>query len=113
MNTIDFVCNYQKFYLTEGCFEMPRYIIEVPHDENTMACLEAIQTFLHSGSHFLMNADWGCLDDEHKAWISLDAESKDEALSIVPVAYRADTKVTRIAHFTKEKVQEMIDRHKS
>ncbi|UCB46303.1 MAG: hypothetical protein JSV25_02445 [Spirochaetota bacterium] len=43
---------------------MARYLIEVLHEAQGAACARAIKTFLQSGSHFLMNADWGCMDGE-------------------------------------------------
>jgi len=46
---------------------MPRFLIEVPHDEDVIACAQVIKIFLSTGSHFLSNADWGCRDGEHKA----------------------------------------------
>jgi len=48
---------------------MPRFLIEVPHEEETVACARAVKVFLDSGSHFLTHADWGCKDGEHKAWL--------------------------------------------
>ena len=50
---------------------MTRYLIEVPHENNKDACKQAVQAFMETGSHFMTNADWGCGDDEHKAWFVL------------------------------------------
>ena len=61
---------------------MARFLIEVPHDEEVASCMQVVQTFLQTGSHFLSNADWGCADGEHKAWIILDVDSKEEALGV-------------------------------
>ena len=58
---------------------MNRYLIEVPHDESREACERAIRVFLETGSHYMTHADWGCRDGEHKAWIVVELESKDEA----------------------------------
>ncbi|HYX20866.1 MAG TPA: hypothetical protein VFA98_08480 [Thermoanaerobaculia bacterium] len=41
---------------------MPRFLIEVPHEAETVACARVVDVFLKSGSHFLSNADWGCRD---------------------------------------------------
>jgi hypothetical protein len=46
---------------------MARFLIEVPHEDYRVECARAIQVFLQTGSHFLVNADGGCLDGEHKA----------------------------------------------
>jgi hypothetical protein len=58
---------------------MARFLIEVPHEAELVACVRAIEVFHETGSHFLTNADWGCLDDVHKAWFILEAEDKEEA----------------------------------
>jgi hypothetical protein len=63
---------------------MPKFLIEVPHEAEQTACMRAVEVFLNTGSHFLANADWGCLDGEHKAWITLEAENKDQARLVFP-----------------------------
>lgn len=61
---------------------MPRFLIEVPHEEDTLACARAVKIFLESGSHFLTHADWGCKDGDHKAWLVADVDNKDQARAI-------------------------------
>jgi hypothetical protein len=68
---------------------MARFLIEVPHEAERVACARIIQVFLKTGSHFLTHADWGCKDGEHKAWIVADVVSREEARSIVPAAMRS------------------------
>jgi hypothetical protein len=53
-----------------------------------------VQVFLATGSHFLTHADWGCEDGVHSAWMIVDADSKEDARSIVPPQYRKDAKIT-------------------
>jgi hypothetical protein len=84
---------------------MGNYLIEVPHDEDKQACMRAIQIFVESGSHFLAKADWGCSDDEHKAWLLVDVETKEQALQIVPPLYRQRAKITKLFKVTKEDVK--------
>lgn len=79
---------------------MSKYLIEVHHEQDKLACEHAVSVFLRSGSHFLTNADWGCLDGEHKAWFIIEVDSKAQALQIVPPAFRKDTKVTQLNRFT-------------
>lgn len=90
---------------------MPRFLIEVPHEAEESACIKAIRTFLRTGSHFLTNADWGCKDGEHKAWIIIDVETKNEAAMIVPHSYRPGSKVTQLNHFSLQEVGELRDYH--
>ena len=75
---------------------MANYLIEVPHEETRSACLKAVQIFMASGSHFITNAEWGCADQEHKAWLIVDVESKKEARQIVPPTYREQAKITKL-----------------
>ena len=75
---------------------MSRYLIEVEHKADKWACDQAIEAFLNSGSHFLTNADWGCMDGEHKAWFILDIGSKEEAKRIVPPGYRPFTRIIEL-----------------
>jgi hypothetical protein len=87
---------------------MEKYLIEVPHQPNKTACLYAIRIFLETGSHFLAQADWGCLDGDHKAWLIVEAENKDEVLQIIPQAFRANAKIVKLHTFTREE-RELIE----
>jgi hypothetical protein len=90
---------------------MPRFFIEVPHEDGYQACLDAIRVFMETGSHWLRQADWGCEDGEHAAWIIVEAETKEEASHVVPPRFRADAKVVQLNKFTPEQVQEMMTTH--
>jgi hypothetical protein len=90
---------------------MSKFLIEIPHESDKLACLRSVEILLSSGSHFLTNADWGCLDGVHKAWFFMDAESKSEAIMIVPPAYRKDTKIFQLNKFNLKDVQELLKHH--
>ena len=90
---------------------MPRFLIEVPHEPERMACARAVKIFLDTGSHFLTHADWGCMDGEHKAWFIATVEDKDEARSIVPPQFRHEAKITRLNYFTVEEIDEILYHH--
>ena len=90
---------------------MTRFLIEVPHEDNKVACARAIQMFLETGSHFLVNADWGCTDGEHKAWIVLEGDSKKDALSVLPIPVRPRAKIVRLARFSMDGVEGTIREH--
>lgn len=90
---------------------MARYLIEVPHEENIAACIRVVEVFLKSGSHFLTHADWGCEDGVHKAWIIAELENKEEALRIIPPAFRSEATITCLNQFTIEEV-EIMKHHK-
>lgn len=88
---------------------MDKYLIEVPHEGTKKACMMAVQTFMQSGSHFVTHAEWGCMDGEHKAWMIVEVESKEEALRILPSHYRRNAKITRIIKFTRKQMEEVVD----
>jgi hypothetical protein len=90
---------------------MPKYFIEIPHGKDKFECLRSVSILLSSGSHFLTNADWGCLDGIHKAWFFMDADSKEEALMVVPPAYRPVTKISKLNKFKLEDVNELLKHH--
>jgi hypothetical protein len=92
---------------------MPTYLIEVPHAPDKLACLRAVEIFLKTGSHYLTHCDWGCGDGEHKAWITIEADSKDDALRIIPPAFRAQAKIVQVGKFTLQQVESMLAQHTS
>ena len=67
---------------------MPRFLIEVPHENNKEACDQAGRVFQQTGSHFMTNADWGCNDNVHKAWFVVEVDSKEAARDILPPLFR-------------------------
>lgn len=90
---------------------MARYLIEVSHAPDKRTCLQAIEIFLKTGSHYLTHCDWGCMDGEHKAWLTVEVNSKEEALRIVPPAFRAQAKVVLLDRFSLEQVQRALAVH--
>jgi len=78
---------------------MSRFLIEVPHGEDRIACNRAIEIFLNSGSHFLSHADWGCKDGEHKAWLVVDVNDKESARQILPPSLRSEAKIVLLTKF--------------
>ena len=90
---------------------MPKYFIEIPHGSEKFECLRSASVLLSTGSHFLTNADWGCMDGVHKAWFFMDAASKDEVLMIIPPAFRKDAKISQLNKFKLEDVNELLKHH--
>ena len=90
---------------------MARFLIEVPHEAERVACARVIEIFLKTGSHFLTHADWGCKDGVHKAWIVADVGSCEEARSIVPAAMRSQAKVVQLSYFTLAEVDAILSDH--
>jgi hypothetical protein len=90
---------------------MERFFIEVPHESKKSECAKAIKILLETGSHFLTNTEWGCFDGEHKGWVTVEADSKEEARYILPPAYRSKAKIVRLNKFTLKEINEIIDHH--
>ena len=91
---------------------MNRFLIEVPHEEEALACAYAVKLLLETGSHFLSHADWGCLDGVHKGWITVEAETKEQARLMVPPAYRDRAVIVKLNKFTLEEIDQIIQHHK-
>jgi hypothetical protein len=90
---------------------MEKFLIEVPHDEEVVACARLIQTFLQTGSHYLTNADWGCQDGDHRGWLIVEATDKEEARMIVPPPHRDQAHVVQLRKFTLAEVEEILASH--
>ncbi len=84
------------------------HFIEIPHSENRVECLHAIQVFLDSGSHFLSNLQRGYDDGKHKAWLMVDMDNKEEVRQIIPPLYRDQAKITKLTRYTKDKMVDSL-----
>ena len=90
---------------------MAKFLIEVPHEAEISSCAKAVQAFLLTGSHFMTHADWGCEDGEHKAWITVELGSKEEARNILPPNYRKEAKIVCLRKFNLEEIDEILAQH--
>ena len=90
---------------------MARYLIEIPHKAEKLECMQAKTILLTTGSHFLTNADWGCLDGEHKAWFFMEAENKEEVVRIIPPAYRDHSKIVKLSKYNLNDPDGLVDVH--
>ena len=86
---------------------MARFLIEVDHEANAAACARAVQVFLATGSHYLTHADWGCSDGAHTAWIILEAETKEQARTVLPSGDRAGARIVTLTSFEEAKAQHL------
>lgn len=78
-----------------------------------MACAREVHVFLSSGSHFLTNADWGCMDGVHSAWLTVDVPSKEEARMVLPSAFRTQAKITALNKFDLGQIEAMLSANKA
>jgi hypothetical protein len=91
---------------------MQKYLIEVPHSEEELACAEVVKVFLSTGSHFLAQAEWGCMDGVHSAWFIVETDSKAEARTIVPPAFREQARIVGLNQFSMEQIDGIMARHR-
>ena len=80
----------------------------MPHGTEKIECLNSVKIFLSSGSHFHTHANWGCNDGEYKAWVTMEANTKNEALLVVPLAYRKDAKISQLNGFNLADIEELL-----
>ena len=92
---------------------MAKFMIEMSHEPTLEACGRAIEVVLKTGSHFFSQADWGCKDGEHKAWVVVDVDNKNEAQRIVPIVFRNQTRIIELCTFSMEDAESMLRPHKS
>jgi hypothetical protein len=71
-----------------------------------------MEIFVSTGSHFLAKAEWGCEDGEHKAWLIVEMDSKEQVRQIIPSFYRDRTKITKLFQVTREDVDQYKKEHR-
>jgi hypothetical protein len=90
---------------------MARFLIEVPHEAEVVACAKAVRRLLTTGSHFMTHADFGCYDGVHKGWVIVDLDSKEEARAVLPADLRAIATITKLSKFSLEQIDDIIAQH--
>ena len=90
---------------------MPKFLIEVPHDKELLACAQVVESFLNYGSHFATKADWGCSDGVHKAWITIETDSKEDARNILPPAFRTQATIIKLNKFSMAEIDDILRQH--
>lgn len=91
---------------------MPKFMIEVDHPADIYSCAQAIKVFLDSGSHYLVNADYGCEDNIHKSWFVVEADNREQALMVVPSQFRKDARAILLCKFSIPEINELLRLHK-
>ncbi|MFQ6011879.1 MAG: hypothetical protein ACE5KG_06880 [Nitrososphaerales archaeon] len=71
---------------------MDRYLIESPHTD--LDCFNTLKVAIAEG--FLNNFEMGCEDGVHCAYAIIEAESKDQALLVVPPHIRTKAKAIKL-----------------
>jgi len=87
---------------------MEKYLIEIKNGGDQASCLRSIQSFLSTRTHYVTSAEWGCIDGENKAWLIIKTSSSDDAMRIIPAAYRQNAKIARLHKFTGKEIDESM-----
>ena len=97
--------------LERGGTNMARFLIEVTHSPDQLECAQVVDVFLKTGSHWVTNADWGCKDNDHRSWVIVDVETKDEARLVLPPGFRSKAKITKLNRFTVDEINSVLVAH--
>jgi hypothetical protein len=87
---------------------MNRYLIELTHENDHRACVMALRALEESGSHFVTHADWGCSSGVHCGWLIAEVESREDALRVVPPAFRPEARVVELQRFDREQIARFV-----
>ena len=90
---------------------MPRFLIEVNHEAEAVACARAVQVLLATGSHYLTHADWGCMDGVHTGWIIVEVDTREEARGILPSSERPRARIVALNKFTMDEIEPILAKH--
>jgi hypothetical protein len=90
---------------------MDEFIIVIPHEEEKISCIRAIKVLVETGSHYLTNARFGCHDGDHRGWITVEADSKEEARMIIPPTYRGVAVITKVNRFSLAELDALLEQH--
>ncbi len=82
---------------------MDRYIVVVPHTEGE--CAKALKQVEAIGA--ITHFDWGCADGNHTGWVIIEAESKGEAMMVVPSYQRHTSYAVKLTKFSPEDIRQM------
>ncbi len=87
---------------------MPRYLIELTHEDEHDACVRALRAIEQYGAHFVTHADWGCHDGIHCGWLVVELDSREEAMMVVPPEFRPEARIVELNRFTREEIASLI-----
>lgn len=88
---------------------MPRYLIELHHDDEHEACVRALHAIQQYGSHLVTHCEWGCRDGVHSGWLMAECETRAQALSMVPPDMRGDARIVKLDQFTPEEIVAWVE----
>ena len=85
---------------------MDRYIVISSHTAED--CKMAIKQFRDYHAGFLTRFEWGCLDNDHKAYAIIDGDNHEHAKMSVPPFFRKKTKIIKLTYFDPMKTTDPL-----
>jgi hypothetical protein len=85
---------------------MDRYIVISAHTAED--CKMAVKQFRQYNAGFLTHFEWGCLDNDHTAYVIIDAESHENARMSVPPLFRNKTRAVKLTYFDPTKTRDPL-----
>ena len=82
---------------------MKRYLIETPH--KAADCLKALDEELEKGQQILGKFEYGCMAGDHTGYAIIDAETREDAIRLVPTFLQNTAKIVEVAKYTPDMVR--------
>jgi hypothetical protein len=86
---------------------MPKFLIEVKHNNDYQGCIRALDALVTQGSHLVSHADFGCEDGVHCCWLVVEVSNRTEAELIVPPQFRGDARIVQLRKWAPEEIAAM------
>lgn len=81
---------------------MAKFLIEISHEPENSGCDRTVADFIDTGASEFGAADWGCHDNEHKAWLVVDAKNKEVVKRLIPPHYRSQSTIIQLSKLMVE-----------
>ena len=88
---------------------MPRFLIEIRHDDDYEGCIKALDALAKYGSHLVSHAEFGCGDGVHCGWLQVEVGSRGEAEQIVPPQFREGARIIQLKTWKPEEITAMVE----
>jgi hypothetical protein len=80
---------------------LDRYIVISEHTAEE--CRQAVKYFAEFHASFITHFEWGCTDNDHHAYATIEANSHEEAMLVVPPLFRHKARVIKLVRFYPRK----------
>ncbi len=87
---------------------MPRYLVQLTHEDDHIACVRSLEAINRDGAHLLTHLNWGCKAGTHSGWLIDEFASRDEAMQIVPPQFREEVRIVEVEQFSKDQIAAMV-----